>query len=182
MVISQSGKYRTGQDSLTKTEYALLLEKINNYEDEVLIRLTVATGMRREDVVNVNVADIDLAEGKLSFYEHKKRKIHTVYIPDGVVQVIEKYLRTLPKKQKKLLDLCSRTAYNRFQSCLVRAGLRRRPFHALRATCIKFCQAEGWTAEQTARHVDDRISTIQKHYTVPSEGEMKDIAKGRGFA
>lgn len=182
MAAIQIGKYRTGQDTLTPSEYTKVLQVIDNIEDELLVRLAVATGMRREDIVNISIADVSFDENKISFYEHKKRKIHTVYISEDIVQLIKKYLKTLPKRQVKLFSICSKTAYNRFQACLDRAGLRRRPFHALRATCIKFCQSAGWTAEQTARHVDDRISTIQMHYTVPSEGEMKDIAKEKGFA
>jgi hypothetical protein len=62
---------------------------------------------------------------------------------------------------------------------LKRAGLGNRPFHALRATCIKLCQSKGWTPEQTAEHVGDRISTIQAHYLTPSVEEMKAVVSAR---
>lgn len=182
MEIEKRERYRTGQHALTEDEYKRVLELVDKLEDEVLIRFTVATGMRREDVIHVEIANIDLTSGKVSFFEKKKKKIHTVYISLDVVQLIRKYLRTLPKKQTKLFRFSSRTAYNRFQECLERAGLPKRPFHALRATCIKMCQIRGWTPQQTAQHVDDTLKTIEAHYTVPSESEMKDLATKKGFA
>lgn len=175
-------KYRTGQHALTENEYRRVLEVIDNLEDEVLIRFTVASGMRREDVINMEIKNMDLNNGYIQFFEHKKRKIHHIYIPQDVIILIKKYLHTIPKKQEMLFGFSSRTAYNRFQNCLVKAGLYKRPFHALRATCIKFCQLKGWTPQQTAKHVDDTLKTIEGHYTVPSDSEMKELAEKRGFA
>jgi integrase len=85
-------------------------------------------------------------------------------------------LNTIYKKRTKLFSFSGRTAYNILQHYCVAAGIPIRPFHALRATCIKFCQAAGWTPEQTAKHVDDRISTIQEHYLVPSMADMRELA------
>ena len=178
----QTGKYKSGQDALTKLEYEKVLGAIDNFQDELLIRLTVATGMRREDIVGVKVKDINFQESYLSFYEHKKRKIHTVYLPENIILLIQRYLKTIPANQEKLFDLCSKTAYNHFQSACVIAGVKRRPFHALRATCIKFCQANGWSMEQTATHVDDTIRVIQEHYNAPSQAEMKQTTTNKPFA
>jgi integrase len=176
------GNYRTGQDALTKIEYEKVLAVIDNFEDEVLIRLTVATGMRREDVVNVKISDLDFENKCLSFYEHKKRKIHNVPLPDNLIILIQRYLKTIKPNQEKLFNLCSKTAYNRFQDYCILAKIPKRPYHALRATCIKFCQAAGWTPTQTAELVDDTLRVIEGHYKTPSKAEMQQVALEKPFA
>ena len=177
-----TGLYRTGRDALTKTEYAKTLEVARDFEDIALIRLAVAGGLRREDIVHVELKNINFSDNSISFYEHKKKKIHTIFILPDLMRFLETYIRTIPKGQIKLFDMSSKTAYNRFQRLLVKAGLKKRPFHSLRATCIKFCQASGWTPSMTAAHVDDTVATIQEHYEVPSMAEMKEVAEKRGFA
>lgn len=176
------GEYRTGRDALTKSEYEKVLAVAGSFENILLIRLAVASGMRREDIVNVKIKDIDFSQNSMSFFEHKKDKIHMIFLAPDLMQFIGNYLQTLPKGQTKLFDFCSKTAYNRFHELLERAGIRKRPFHSLRSTCIKFCQANGWTPAMTAAHVDDTIATIQEHYEVPSLAEMKEVAETKGFA
>jgi integrase len=69
-----------------------------------------------------------------------------------------------------------RTAYTRLQKYCDKAGIPRRPFHALRATCIKRCQAAGWSIEQVAKLTGDTIAVIQEHYSWPSSSEMQEVA------
>jgi integrase len=176
----KKGGYTSGEKALTPAEYQKLLSVIPNIEHELLIRLAVAGGFRREDIVNINIADIDFNENKIKFYEHKKDIIREVYVPDSIILLIKKVLATKKKGEKKLFSFSGRTAYNIFQRYCKIAGIPPRPFHALRATCIKFCQLAGWTAEQTAKHVGDRISTIQQHYTTPSSDEMRELVKTKG--
>jgi len=175
-------RYKTGRFALTRAEYEAIRAVIDNFEDEVLIRLAVASGMRREDIVNVKISDIKLEDHRIFFFEHKKDKIHSFHVSGDLMQLVVKYLGTLPRNQQKLLDMSSKTAYNRFQRLCERAGIPKRPFHALRSTCIKFCQLAGWTPEQTAALVDDTIAVIQEHYLTPSEAEMKEVCQKKGFA
>jgi len=70
-----------------------------------------------------------------------------------------------------------RTAYRRVQDLCDRAGIPRRPFHALRATCIKFAQIAGWSPEQVAELTGDTIRVIQEHYATPSKQEMCELVR-----
>lgn len=173
-------KYKSGEKALTKTEYEKLIKAIGNLEHELLIRLAVATGIRREDIVNIRIKDIDLKNCSLSFYERKKKKIHTVFFSEEIEKLIEKHLNTI-KKREKLFDFSGRTAWNILNHYCEIAGIEKRPFHALRATCVKFAQDAGWTAQQTAAHIDDTIETVQEHYSIPSKGEMADLAKKKAI-
>ena len=168
---------KSGEKALTPKEYEKLLMKIDYLRDEVLIKLAVETGMRRSDIVDVKISNINFDERKIAFYQHKKRNIHTVYVGEKMVLLLKKYIRTLPKTQENLFGIRNRQAWNILNKYCERAGIPKRGFHSLRATGIKFKQLKGWRVEQTAKHVDDTVRTIQEHYLTPSDLEMKEITK-----
>lgn len=170
--------YRTGEHSLTRNEYEKLLDACSSIEDELMIKVAIGIGLRRYDLTHVMIADIDLSEGTLSYHEKKKgNRIRTVFISAKMNQLIVKYLKTIPRDQKKLFAFSDKTAYNRLQKLCGIAMIPRRPFHALRATCIKFHQAAGWRDEETAELVGDTIRVIQEHYSTPSKSEMREATE-----
>jgi integrase len=173
-----NGNYTVGQDALTPGEYQKLCESCNSIEDEALLKFTVATGLRREDVVNVERQNLNLTTGTVIFSEKKKGgRIRTIPLGRKLCTLLIKYLKTVPKDQKLLFDFCGKTAYNKLQNLCDIAGIRRRPFHALRATCVKRCQAAGWSPEQVCNLTGDTLRVIQEHYATPSVSEMGEVAK-----
>ncbi len=192
----QSEKYRSGEKALTKPEYEKVLSVTTDLQDELLIRMAVATGLRREDLCKIEVANINLQDKTLLFHEAKKdrrdkatgnivEKWRTIELQPIVIVTIQKFWKTLPKEQQKrryLFDFVGRTAYRHFNHWCEVAGIPQRPFHSLRATCIKFAHANGWTDEQIAKLTGDKISTIQEHYMTPSVDEMREVTRLRGFA
>lgn len=174
----RSDRNTSGQFSLTREEYDKLLAVTDNLEDELILKMAVSTGLRRDDLFAVQIANIDLDNGKLTFYEAKKRRMRTIGLQAGVVQLIRKYLRTIDKRER-LFSIKGRMGYNRFNSLCREAGIPERPFHALRATCIKFCQASGWSQEQVAQLVGDTLEVIHLHYTTPSIQEMGEVTRDK---
>ncbi len=174
---TKNGKpYKTGEFALTEKEYDAILDACDSTEDECLIKFTVATGLRRADVVRVERQNI--RNGKVTYSEKKKGgRIREIYIGPKLLQVLSKYEKTIPKEQKLLFRFSERTAYNKLQHLCDIAGISRRPFHALRATCIKRCQKAGWTPEQVVDLTGDTLRVIQEHYAVPSSGEMQEVSK-----
>jgi integrase len=174
---TQSGTpYRIGQDALTQTEYEKICAACNSHEDEVLVKFTVATGMRRYDVVNVLLSNINLDTGAIMYYEKKKKRFRTIYIGTNMRQLLRKFIKTLPKDQKTLFWFREKCAYNKIQRLCEIAQIPKRPFHALRATCIKRCQRAGWSPEQVCELTGDTLRTIQLHYSVPSIAEMVEVS------
>lgn len=158
-------------------EYEKLCDACNSIEDEALIKFTVSTGLRREDVVNVLIDNVDTIKGSVTYAEKKKgMRIRTIYIGSKLSILLTKYLKTLPKQQKKLFNFCGKTAYNKLQNLCDIACIRRRPFHSLRATCIKRCQKLGWSPEQVMALTGDTLAVIQQHYLTPSMDEMINTA------
>jgi integrase len=177
MITQNGNSYRTGQFSLTQTEYERVLDACDSLEDEILIKFTVATGMRREDVVNVEIQNINLTSGMVRYVEKKKGgRIRDIYIGTKLKQLLIKYYKTLPKNQKKLFDFCGKTAFNKLQNLCDIAEIPRRPFHALRATCIKRCQIAKWTPEEVCELTGDSLRVIQEHYSTPSISQMAETA------
>lgn len=174
----------SGERSLTLAKVEKLFSVINDIRHEALLRLAVTGGLRREDIVKVMVKDLDIANSSLTFYQRKKRNHHVVYLPCSTVNALEKLINSNKRlnssyifpSSKPKRPISSRTAYNILQRYLQLAGLDSIPFHALRSTCIKLCQIRGWSPEQTSKHIDDTIRTIQRHYTTPSHEERKEVA------
>jgi integrase len=193
----QSRRYRTGKDALTEKEVNLIFQKVEKLEEESLISLAIASGIRREDIVaiekkNIEIDETYIPEGqghllKIIFWEQKRKRYWTTYVGGRAAQSIIQ-LMNVQKKNKirarwlfisphdKNKHLSGRTAYNILQKLLKRAGLRPRPFHALRATCMKMCQKKGWSIEQTMELTGDSWRTVQEHYLTPTEDEMKETA------
>lgn len=171
-----SDKYRSGEKALTRKEYEKLIGCIDNLQDELLIKLAVSTGLRREDICQVQIGNIDFDNSLLTFREHKKRKDRSIHISPDVLMLIKKYIKTQDKREK-LFSFTGRTAYNRLNHWCRIAGIPERPFHALRATCIKFSQVAGWSPEQVSKLTGDTLRVIQEHYLTPSDGEMADVVR-----
>jgi integrase/recombinase XerD len=175
-------RYRSGQFALTAGQVEQFLRVVSDLRDLAFFQLVLSIGLRRDDSVNIKKADINLTDKTLCFYEKKKKKIRVVYLNDKVLNTIQMVFNAYPKdRDKRMFPISSKTAYNRFQMYLMRAGLGKRPFHSLRATAIKLCQAKGWSIEQTAELVGDRIDTIQAHYLTPSKEEMRAVSTDKAI-
>jgi integrase/recombinase XerD len=172
--------YKTGEIAFTKKEVDKLLSVCNTLEDEVFIRLMIAVGLRREDAAHVEVANIDLVDGQLTFYEKKKDLTRSVPIPPSLIKVIKQYLQTIPKSQKFLFkcgksEYGGRTLYNKLQNLCELAGIPNRPVHALRSSCAKLHLMEGWQISHVASLLGDLPSTIENYYVCPSNAEIREL-------
>jgi integrase len=171
--------YRTGQKAFTKKEFKKLLSKVGVLDDEILILLAVNTGMRRKDITSIENKNINLKNRSITYYEHKKRRTRTIFVNSEMARKLEIYFNTLPKNQELLFSFKDRTAYNRLNKYCRLAGIQERPFHALRATCVKFCQQAGWTLAEVAELTGDSIRVIQEHYETPSIEEMRETTENK---
>jgi integrase len=180
-----SDRYKTGEKALTREEYNKLMKVITDLQDELMIRLGIATGMRREDLCSIECDNVNLKDKILQFYESKKDRKRNVDIPDEIIALIQKFYNTFDKnelkKRKYLFDYVGRTAYRHFNHWCVVAEIPERPIHALRATCIKFAHEAGWSDEAIAKLTGDRIATIQEHYMTPSVDEMRQLTHNKAF-
>ena len=188
--LAKRDRYKTGEKALTRKEFDKVMETVDVFEDEVMLLLAVSTGIRREDIghspkknTGIRIEDIKELEGgnwELSFFEHKKNRIWTVPLNEKMMRKIKQLINSRGKQQSEfLISYSGRTCHRRLQEYCKKAGVEPRPFHALRATCIKFCQAAGWSAEQVSRLTGDTIAVIQEHYSTPSTSEMNEVTRDK---
>ncbi len=175
---------RSGEYALLETQVKKLLGVVGRIDHEVLLRIAIECGLRRGDIVAIEQANLDLDEGWITFYENKKKMIHRVPLSNSLIKLIKQYLNIIgknkwlfPSTHNKRKHISSKTAWNTLNRYLIEATLPQRPFHALRATCIKLCQRKGWSIEQVMKLTNDTFRTIKEHYDIPGEEEMLDVAK-----
>jgi len=173
------------QFALSKTEYKRLLQACGTLEEEVMLQIAVNLGLRRVDISKILIANIDLDNRTLTYHEHKKNRDRTLPFTQDMAQLLRKYLHTLTKDTKYLFSWGKSkygdyTAYRRLQTLCDNAGIPRRPFHALRGTCYKFCKDRGWSVEQAAYMLGDSVNMAITHYGIPSPGEIKDLVDAMG--
>lgn len=194
-MINSKKRYTTGEDALSLKEWGTLIAVVDNLEDEVMLKMTVTKGFRREDIghgtlkrqrrnkqvrktTGIKIENIHINDKRLTYYESKKDRIRDVPLNDSDITLINKLINSRGKHQHEyLITYSGRTAYRKLQEYCDKAGIRRRPFHALRSTCVKFCKAAGWSDEQVASLTGDTISVIQEHYATPSTSEMTEVAE-----
>jgi len=179
----------SGEKSLSAEQVHKLLDLTDTARDYALLLLAVDLGARRADLVSIEIPNINFETGAINYYENKKRKWITRFVSPKTITALKRYLATrkdakrwlFPSEQTntKNKHINSKTAYNIFDKALKRIGLDKRGIHTLRATCCKLKQTAGWTIQETAFHIDDKIDTVRKHYTTPSYSELEELAKSK---
>lgn len=186
-------------DSYTKyalsfTQYMQLMLKCKTTEQTCLIGLGCELGLRRDDLVAIEVTNVDLKGKRVTFVEKKKNRIRMLPLPEQQVQDIVKHLNTF-KKIPKFLFPAKRTsktghmsgmeAWRTLQELCRDADIpappdrKDRPFHALRGTCYKLKQnRDKWTVEQAAAWLGDTPATAMKHYGKTTDAELETLIRG----
>ena len=186
-----SQKYRCGQYALTEGQIERLLLSFTNLQDKACIALSISTGIRREDIVKIKRNDFDPENGTITFYESKKKRTRTIYIPSPeTIQLLIMHLNSCrqsiwlfpsPRKSGDVSKnhVSGRHMYDVLNQQLELIGLERRPYHALRASCYKLCQKAGWSSRKACELLGDTLTVAELHYNAPSIEEMHAIAVER---
>lgn len=162
-------------NSLTEEEQEKLYGVLDRLEDLALFRLALTTGIRREDIVKVEIGRIDFENRRLTFWESKKRRDWTVPLTREAAQALQMYVRTRPKGERYLFPFSGRTAYNRLQDALGKAGVRKAiSFHDLRRSFIKTAKRRGISPKAVSQVTGDTLAVIQEHYENLDQDELKD--------
>jgi integrase len=187
----------SGREALSEPEVHQLFSKITNIEDECLLRLAVATGIRREDIVALELGRIDVSSDNvawISYWESKKNRDWRVPVTGEALKTLLQHIDKLSKGTKWLFPserkpgkhISGRYAYNSLHYWMRKAGIKRPddkmpPFHALRATCVKLCQKRGWSVSQVMALTGDTWRTISEHYNTPTDEEMETVANEKSL-
>jgi len=170
---------RAADESFTTTEIRKLLEVCDNLMDEVIIYLGIHLGLRRQDMVRIKIASIDFNNHLVHYYEEKKDRHRALPLAPKLEQLLKKYVNTrrgeewlFPYGKSKWGD---RSLWNRLNRLCDKAGIRRREFHALRATCVKLLRKQGWKDIEIAEILGDNIDVMRYHYGAPNIEDLKEL-------
>jgi len=162
-------------NSLTLQEQAALLQVTESFDDLALFKLALSSGIRREDIVGIEIGNINFEAKTLTFWEGKKSRWWTIPLVGDVVFELQRYINTLPHGQKKLFTFTGRTAYNKLQRYLKKAGITKEmSFHDLRRTFIKTAKQRGISIKAVSQITGDTMRVIQEHYENLSMDELKE--------
>jgi integrase len=182
------GVDRIGELALTPEEIRGLLDRVDVLSEKALLELAATTGIRREDLCAIPLANVNLDTGSVRFFESKKHREREVYLPPNTRVTIRTYVRTLPRgtvflfpsplsTRSKRKPLSGRYAYDVFHRWLAVSGISPRPFHALRATAYKLAKARGWSVEQAAGLIGDTVQVAMEVYGRTTPGELRQLVE-----
>jgi len=163
-------------ESLTLEEVQELLRSTDRIEIRALFELALTTGIRRADIVDIEIERVNLKKRHIDFWEQKKERMHRVFLEPDVVTTLRMYIRTLPKEQKLLFKFRQRTAYNYLQKYLERAHIQKRlRFHDLRTTFIRLSRKLGRSIKYVMQQTGDTAQVILEHYEHMTDEEMHQV-------
>jgi len=166
------------KESLTFKEVQTVIDACETLEEKAIVELSVSTGIRRADLVNLEINRVDLENHKITFWEEKKDRIWMVALSPEVVQTLKMYIRSLPKDQRFLFNISDRTLYNRLQTILRRTNIRKHiPFHALRRTYIRLSKRLGRDTRFVMDQTGDTARVILEEYEGYTVDEMVNMMK-----
>ena len=161
-------------ESLTLEEQERLYAVLDSVEDMALFRLALTTGIRREDIALLEWGGVDFDNRRLTFWESKKRRNWTVPLHESALQML-KVLRGTRPREKRLFGFTGRTAYNKLQRAVSRAGIKKSlRFHDLRRTFVKTAKKQGLSPKAVAQITGDTLAVIQEHYENMDADELRD--------
>ena len=166
------------KESLTFEEVQQLIDVCETLEEKALIEIAVATGIRRSDIVKIEINRIDIQNHRVIFWEEKKDRLWTVSLPPELVQTLKMYIRSCHKDQRYLFEFSGRTAYNKLQMILMRTNIRKHiPFHALRRTYIRLSKRMGRDTRFVMDQTGDTARVILEEYEGYTTDEMVEMMR-----
>lgn len=175
--------------ALTDQEIQRCLQKCDTTEKECIILLGVSLGLRRGDMAQLKVVDVDFTNHQLHYFENKKNRGRTAPMTDDLELCLQKHINATHAQGRQFRGYLferpsGSTMYRRFQEILDSAGIKMsndrktRPFHALRGTCYKYWQRKGMPVEQIAELLGDTLETAMKHYGKATLSELDATMRG----
>lgn len=162
-------------NSLTEDEQQQLFRAADKIVDYTLFRVALQCAMRREDVVNIEIANIDLDKATIRFWEKKKRRYLVIPLLPDLVTDLRRYIATLPKSQRYLFAFSSKTAYNKLQATMKKAAITKEiSFHDLRRTFMKTAKKRGLSIQAVSAMTGDSFATIERYYLNLDMNEVRE--------
>lgn len=176
-------------DHLEATEWELLKNGCKDNRSRALIEFMRCTAMRRGEVPQVRVCDIDFATGAIEIYGHKTSKYRTVYLDKVAIHYIREYLKEREVQETSQQPLFTRIRgdktvglnddgiYYIIKTIGKRAGMDRRIYpHLFRKSTATAIVRRGGSEDAAGEYLGHAPHNVTgKHYTYKSPQYVEQI-------
>jgi len=157
----------------TPEEVSALLEATNTPRDRAMLLFLLDSGVRRAELVALDVGDVDLQRGIIHVRSGKGGKDRVTFLSDESLRALQKYLRERVNiapdsplwltftTHKRLTAQGARMVFRRLSE---RTGIEHATPHTFRRTCATWCLQRGMNVYQTAAILGHSDITTLKHY------------------
>lgn len=167
---------------LSRDEVSALLQATNNIKHRTLLALAYGAGLRVSEVMNVRVADVDIAGKTIRVRQGKGKKDRISVLSDKIAEDLQKcaegkignaYLFESERGGK----LTTATAQKVFYQCMRKAGINKpASFHSLRHSFATHLLENGVDVryvQELLGHTNIRTTQIYTHVSNPSIKNIK---------
>jgi integrase/recombinase XerD len=88
-------------------DMARLINSTLDIRDKAIITILAKTGIRRKELISLDVSDVDFVEQKIKLKPTAKRTNRTVFFDDEAAVILRRWIRTREGRNAKDLLLCS---------------------------------------------------------------------------
>lgn len=176
-------------DHLEPTEWELLKKGCWDARSRALIEFMRCTAMRRGEIPQVKICDVDFSTGAIEIFGHKASRYRTVYLDKVAIFYIREYLRergVLETSNQYLfthlrgntdMQLGDRGIYALIKTIGKRAGLDRRIYpHLFRKTTATAIVKRGGSEDAAGEYLGHAPRNVTgKHYTYKSTQYVEQI-------
>lgn len=154
----------------------------SEYRNWVLVNYLIATGQRRNTIMNLKIGDLDIENGLVGLRVVKNRKPTIVPLAPSIIDILVEYLRHRKGSQDNYL-FCNDKGTKMSESCFGSAirtynkskGIQRTSIHAFRHTYAKKYLLNGgnvFMLQRLMMHSD--LKTTQEYLNLYTEDLQKD--------
>lgn len=162
------------KEPYTKEEIAKLLTLSKNprfteYRNYCIVATLIATGIRLNTLINLQVSDIDLEEGTIKLTTTKSRKVQYIPMPTKLVKILSKYIKKVrpttylftSRAGTQLTDDATKNAVAKYNKS---KGVEKTSIHLFRHTFAKNYLLNGGDVFKLQKMLGHSTLDITKNY------------------
>lgn len=181
-IIERPKKPRKLPDVLSKEEVKMILEAPQNIKHKAMLSLIYACGLRRSELLNLRIGDVDAQRQLLHVHQAKGRKDRVVPLSDKIIDLLREYYKAFRPKtwlfegEQKGRQYSANSLRSILKQALKRAGIRKSvTLHTLRHSYATHLLESGTDLRYIQEILGHKSSKTTEIYTHVSKKDIQQI-------